>query len=130
MCRAPRAAPVLSPTDWRSYWPTTAFPWNARTPTGRSRPPVVTRLSSGRKGRTLQFNGHLDTVHLPYEAPSVIDGVLGGSGAADMKGGLSSAIEAMRPELLPGGGILLTAHDLHEGPWGDGRQAEALIRDG
>ena len=82
------------------------------------------------KGRTLQFNGHLDTVHLPYEAPSVIDGVLGGSGAADMKGGLSSAIEAMRPELLPGGGILLTAHDHHEGPLGDGRQAEALIRDG
>ncbi|MFP6643549.1 MAG: M20/M25/M40 family metallo-hydrolase, partial [Candidatus Latescibacterota bacterium] len=75
-------------------------------------PAVVTRLSSGRKGRTLQFNGHLDTVHLPYEAPSVIDGVLGGSGAADMKGGLSSAIEAMRAlrdaELLPGGGILLT----------------------
>ena len=51
-----------------------------------------------------------------------------------MKGGLSSAIEAMRAlrdaELLPGGGILLTAHDHHEGPWGDGRQAEALIRDG
>lgn len=51
-----------------------------------------------------------------------------------MKGGLSSAIEAMRAlrdaELLPGGGILLTVHDHHEGPWGDGRQAEALIRDG
>ena len=51
-----------------------------------------------------------------------------------MKGGLSSAIEAMRAlrdaKLLPGGGILLTAHDHLEGPWGDGRQAEALICDG
>ena len=33
-------------------------------------------------------------------------------------------------ETLPGGSILLTAHDLHETPWGDGRQLNQLIADG
>ena len=33
-------------------------------------------------------------------------------------------------EALPGGGILLTAHDLHESPWGDGSQLDALIAAG
>ena len=31
---------------------------------------------------------------------------------------------------LQGGGVLLTAHEHHEGPWGDKRQVRALIRDG
>lgn len=97
-------------------------------------PAVVVRFAGGEGGRTLQFNGHLDTVHLPFAAPRVEDGVLSGSGAADMKGGIAAAVEALRclrdTGLLRRGGILLTAHDQHEGPWGDGRQVEALIRDG
>ena len=32
--------------------------------------------------------------------------------------------------MLTAGSVLLTAHDLHESPWGDGRQLDALIRDG
>ena len=51
-------------------------------------PAVVTRLDSGRPGRTLQFDGHLDTVHLPFVPPRFEQGVLHGSGASDMKGGL------------------------------------------
>ena len=31
---------------------------------------------------------------------------------------------------MPGGAILLTAHDLHETPWGDGHQLDQLIADG
>jgi len=31
---------------------------------------------------------------------------------------------------LPGGGILLTAHDLHEAPWGDASQLNQLIDEG
>ena len=31
---------------------------------------------------------------------------------------------------LTAGSVLLTAHDLHEAPWGDGRQLDRLIRDG
>ena len=94
-------------------------------------PAVAMRLDRG-GGRTLQFNGHLDTVHLPFVPPSVAGDLLKGSGAADMKGGTAAAIEAVRAVrdsgMLQSGTILLTAHDLHEAPWGDGRQLENLIR--
>lgn len=97
-------------------------------------PAVAVRYDTGRPGRTLQFDGHLDTVHLPFVPPRFEDGVLYGSGASDMKGGIAAYCEALRAlvatDALPGGGILLTAHDHHEGPWGDRRQLRALIRDG
>ena len=97
-------------------------------------PAVVTRLESGRPGPTLQYNGHLDTVHLPFAPARIEDGMLYGSGSADMKGGLAAAVEALRAlrdtNLLPSGAILLTAHDLHEAPWGDGSQVRGLIEAG
>ena len=34
------------------------------------------------------------------------------------------------PMRLPAGSVLLTAHDLHEAPWGDSSQLDRLIRDG
>ena len=37
-------------------------------------PAVVTRLDSGAPGRVLQFDGHLDTVHLPFSASALHDG--------------------------------------------------------
>jgi acetylornithine deacetylase/succinyl-diaminopimelate desuccinylase-like protein len=97
-------------------------------------PAVLIRLESGRPGRTLQFDGHLDTVHLPFVPPEINDGLLTGSGASDMKGGVAAAVEAVRALRnsggLTAGSVLLTAHDLHEAPWGDGRQLDQLIRDG
>jgi acetylornithine deacetylase/succinyl-diaminopimelate desuccinylase-like protein len=94
-------------------------------------PAVVARFDTGRPGRTLQFNGHLDTVHLPFVPPRVKDGVLYGSGASDMKGGIAAMCEAMRAlrdaGILPAGQMLVTAHDLHESPWGDGSQVDGLI---
>jgi acetylornithine deacetylase/succinyl-diaminopimelate desuccinylase-like protein len=97
-------------------------------------PAVVIRLDSGKPGRVMQFDTHLDTVHLPFVPPREDDGKLYGSGAADMKGGLACCVETMRVlrqlDCLPGGSILLTAHDHHEGPWGDKRQAMALIKEG
>ena len=97
-------------------------------------PAVAARFSSGNAGRTLQFNGHLDTVHLPFVPPRVKNGLLYGSGAIDMKGGVAAAVEAMRvlrdTQLLTSGSILLTAHDLHEAPWGDGSQVDGLIDEG
>lgn len=94
-------------------------------------PAVSARYSSGSPGRTLQFNGHLDTVHLPFVPPKVEDGVLTGSGASDMKGGIAAAIEAVRvlrdTGLLQQGDVLITAHDLHEMPWGDGSHVDGLI---
>ena len=97
-------------------------------------PAVVGRYTSGSPGKCLQFNGHLDTVHLPFVPPRVDQGILFGSGASDMKGGIASAVEAMRAlrdcGLLTTGSVLLTAHDLHETPWGDGSQVNALIDEG
>jgi succinyl-diaminopimelate desuccinylase len=97
-------------------------------------PAVVVRLESGRPGSTLQFDGHLDTVHLPFVPPAVDAGRLSGSGASDMKAAVAAAVEAVRAVRdaggLSAGSILLTAHDLHEAPWGDGRQLDQMIRDG
>jgi succinyl-diaminopimelate desuccinylase len=97
-------------------------------------PAVVVRLDSGKPGRTIQFNGHLDTVHLPFVPPKVENGLIKGSGASDMKGGMAAAVEALRAVRDSGtfqaGSILLTAHDLHEAPWGNGRQLDQLIRAG
>ncbi len=97
-------------------------------------PAVAMRYESGVSGPILQFDCHLDTVHLPFVPPRLEDGVLYGSGASDMKGGTAAAVEALRvlrdTGLLECGSVLLTAHDHHEGPWGDKRQVRALIRDG
>ncbi|MFQ5730899.1 MAG: M20 family metallopeptidase, partial [Planctomycetaceae bacterium] len=97
-------------------------------------PAVAARLNSGKPGKTLQFNGHLDTVHLPFVPPRVEDGILSGSGAIDMKGGVAAMVEALRvvreTGALQAGEVLLTAHDLHEAPWGDGSQLEGLIESG
>jgi acetylornithine deacetylase/succinyl-diaminopimelate desuccinylase-like protein len=76
----------------------------------------------------------MDTVHLPFVPPQVADGRLTGSGSSDMKAGVAAAVEALRvlrdTGALAGGGILLTAHDLHETPWGDGRQLNRMIQEG
>ena len=97
-------------------------------------PAVVARLVADEEGPTLQFSGHLDTVHLPFVPPRVVDGILYGSGASDMKGGVAAMLEAMRmvaeTGLLKHGSLLLTAYDLHESPWGDGSQVDGLIAEG
>ena len=58
-------------------------------------PIVIAALESGRPGPTLQFDGHLDTVHLPYVPPRLENDTLYGSSSADMKGGIAAALEAV-----------------------------------
>ncbi|MEW6752059.1 MAG: M20/M25/M40 family metallo-hydrolase [Candidatus Latescibacterota bacterium] len=97
-------------------------------------PAVVARLDSGHPGRLLQWSGHLDTVHLPFVPPRTDGTRIWGSGAADMKGGIAACVEALRllrdTGALQQGAVLLTAYDHHEGPWGDKRQLQALLRAG
>ena len=110
------------------------FPTQREDATHPKAPAVLTRLDSGRPGKCLQFNGHVDVVHLPFVPPSVDGNLLRGSGACDMKGGTAAAIEALRAlrdgNLLNRGSILFVAHDLHEAPWGLGHQLDDLIRRG
>src|SRR4029077_939859 len=97
-------------------------------------PAVAVRLDSGKPGKTLQFNGHLDTVHLPFVPAGVTGDRITGTGSCDMKGGTAAAVEALRvlrdSGALASGSVLFTGHDLHEAPWGHGQQLEGLIRDG
>src|SRR5438128_9304985 len=96
-------------------------------------PAVVVRLDSERPGRTLQVNGHLDVVHLPYVLPRSEEDRITGSGSCDMKGGVAAAVEALRvlrdTNALEAGSILLTAHDLHAAPWGFGQPLDRLLAD-
>src|SRR5438132_9105186 len=46
-------------------------------------PAVVVRMHSNRPGRTLQFNGHLDVVHLPYVPAAIHGDQIVGSGSCD-----------------------------------------------
>ena len=97
-------------------------------------PAVLARFDSGQPGKCLEFDGHLDVVHLPFVPPSVDGDLLRGSGACDMKGGTAAAVEALRAirdsGLLRRGSVLLCAHDLHEAPWGLGQQLDDMIRRG
>ena len=95
---------------------------------------VLVHHETGIPGRCLQFNGHLDVVHLPYVPSSIEGNLLKGSGACDMKGGTAAAVEAFRAVresgLLQQGSLMLCAHDLHEAPWGLGQQLDRLIEMG
>lgn len=84
------------------------------------RPNVVARIGAARGGRTLMFNGHLDTVgvegmtHAPF-ACETNDGLLYGRGSCDMKGGIAAMVVAAevlaRREVLAGGLLVATNTD-------------------
>ena len=97
-------------------------------------PNVIARLLGAEPVRTLQFDGHLDTIHAPHEPPRYADGRIYGRGAADMKSGLAAAVEVARVIKESGvklrGDVLITAHGMHEAPWGYGETLRALIKQG
>src|SRR5262245_42874356 len=79
-------------------------------------PSVVARAGRGR--RRLQLAGHLDTVPILHDTPEIVDGILYGRGACDMKAGLAAIVETVRV-LAPAlddleAELLVTAYGLHE----------------
>ena len=93
-------------------------------------PAVVARRRGG-SGPSLQYAGHLDTIHTPHAPPSLEDDLVYGRGANDMKSGLIAMAEAAQILLESGielpGDLLLTAYDLHEHPVGHGEGVFDLI---
>jgi succinyl-diaminopimelate desuccinylase len=92
--------------------------------------------SGAHGGPVLQFDGHLDAIVVPH-APPVLDleaDVVRGRGSADMKGGLAAIAHAVRALLAAqvpiAGGLLVTAHGLHEAPGGDQRTLRSLLGKG
>jgi acetylornithine deacetylase/succinyl-diaminopimelate desuccinylase-like protein len=99
-------------------------------------PSVIARWGGTAQGPVLQLDGHLDAIVVPH-SPPVLDldkNVVRGRGSADMKGGLAAiahAIKALRQAEVPlAGGVLVTAHGLHEAPGGDQRTIRSLLRKG
>lgn len=87
-------------------------------------------------GPVLQFDGHLDAIVVPH-APPALDlaaSEVRGRGSADMKGGLAAIAHAVRAllqaEVPLAGGLLVTAHGLHEAPGGDQRTLRSVLRKG
>src|SRR5438105_324828 len=64
------------------------FPVERPTAGHAAAPAVVVRYGAAHLGRTMQFDGHLDTVHLPFVPPQVQGDRITGSGASDMKSGV------------------------------------------
>lgn len=97
-------------------------------------PAVVARLTGSSRGPTLTLSGHLDHVSLPHDPPRLADGVLNGRGAADMKGALACAAEALRVVGNAGvalrGSLQIIAHGHHELPAGCSEDLAELCRRG
>ena len=80
------------------------------------RPNVIGVLEGRRKGRSLMFCGHVDTVgvdgmHAPFD-PIERDGRLYGRGSQDMKGGVAAMVDAARviaAEGLDSGRLIIAA---------------------
>lgn len=97
-------------------------------------PVVIGRLRGAGDGPALILNGHLDTVPVPHAPARRAGGILHGRGAADMRGAIAGAVEAIRALRDSGarlrGDLILCAHGLHEAPGGVSEDLEAAIAAG
>jgi acetylornithine deacetylase/succinyl-diaminopimelate desuccinylase-like protein len=95
-------------------------------------PIVIGRLRGGRPGPTVALNGHLDTVPIHHAEPHIDGDRVYGRGAADMKGALACAAEAVRVlrESEFAGELVIVAIGLHEAPGGRGEDLTHLLRSG
>ena len=74
----------------------------------RQSPGVVARWKGASTGPTLQYAGHMDTIHTPHAAPHMEGTHVYGRGTADMKSGLPAPaidVELAFPGFVPSSGI-------------------------
>jgi acetylornithine deacetylase/succinyl-diaminopimelate desuccinylase-like protein len=97
-------------------------------------PGVAARWAARAEGPTLQLDGHIDHIPVGHPPPTMIDGVIHGRGACDMKGPLAALAEAVRvivqAKVPLRGGLLCTTHGMHEAPHGWGEALSAMVRRG
>jgi len=93
-------------------------------------PTLVAVYDQGRPGRTVLFNGHMDTIPLAHEPAELRGGRIYGRGSNDMKGSLACFAEVVRvlreSETPLDGRLVLVANSLHESPGGRGEDLDAL----
>lgn len=65
-------------------------------------PNVIAVATFGCSGRTLQHDGHLDTIANPHDPPKFEKGLFFGLGACNIKGALTCMIEVARILIAPG----------------------------
>ncbi|BBI32869.1 M20 family metallopeptidase [Cohnella abietis] len=96
----------------------------------KNNPTLVATYGGELPGKTIIFNGHMDTVTLAHEPASLRDGRIYGRGACDMKGSLACILEVLRVlrdnEVKLHGRIIIIANSLHESPGGRGEDLIAL----
>jgi acetylornithine deacetylase/succinyl-diaminopimelate desuccinylase-like protein len=97
-------------------------------------PNVIGRHTFRHPGKTLQLDGHLDTIANPHAPPKFENGSLIGRGACDMKGALACMVEAARvliaAEADLAGSLMVTAHSQHEMPVGHNEALDDMIEQG
>ncbi|QJD84289.1 M20 family metallopeptidase [Cohnella herbarum] len=93
-------------------------------------PTLVATFGGDLPGKTIIFNGHMDTVTIDHEPAAIREGRIYGRGACDMKGSLACILEVLRvlkdSETKLHGKIVIIANSLHESPGGRGEDLIAL----
>ncbi|MBC8232155.1 M20/M25/M40 family metallo-hydrolase [bacterium] len=94
-------------------------------------PSVIARIKGQEPGPTIQFDGHTDTIPTVHPEPYCEGDTIYGRGTADMKSSLAAIAEMARVFVESSakfkGEILITAHGLHEAPWGENETLRSLI---
>lgn len=92
-------------------------------------PTVVASYGATDGGKTIIFNGHMDTIPLEHDAPRIADNRIYGRGACDMKASLACFVEMVRvlreSQTKLNGRIVLVSNSLHESPGGRGEDLYA-----
>jgi succinyl-diaminopimelate desuccinylase len=94
-------------------------------------PSVVAKIAGDPSGKTIQFDGHSDTISAEHAPGEIRGGRVYGRGSSDMKGSLAAMAEAARLLVQSGiklaGNVLFTVHGQHEDAVGNNPMHAPLL---